>query len=227
MMFVRVLLVLILSLTTLLSYAENTKHQTRLWSNISWRAPLSDDNQWFYSVESILRFVDKNEKFDLAALEPGLGKEILPGLNLWLGFRIQEENDGHNLLQTLIIPWEALMWDMVSNSYFTASNRFRVEERKSFSHSDLAVRVREKINLAIPIMKSEHYYCDFYDEIILNAANTDWDGNKLVNQNRSYAGLRYQFNKKTGLSLGYLFTYRYRNPDEASNIIYLRLILER
>ncbi len=203
-------------------YAEETRAQTRLWSSFYWRAPIKESHQWFYSLESTIRFVDEREKFDYASLDPGVGKEIFSGLSLWCGVEIQQENNGKNLLQTLIIPWEAIIWNMYSSPLINVKNRLRVEERKKFSHSNLAVRVRERIKFEIPIMGSEHYYCDLYNEIIFNAVSTGWDGDKLVNQNRASVSLRYQYHENTALSLGYLFSYKFRDTNEASNVIVLR-----
>ncbi len=91
----------------------------------------------------------------------------------------------------------------INNQKLFFSMRNRLEERGGENVSPIAYRYRTRFNLLLYTQHSDYAY-SFYDEIFYNLNHPQWVSDKLISENRLFAGLRFLLSSKVALQVGYL-----------------------
>ena len=124
-------------------------------------------------------------------------------------------------------PWQQLQWTKQTGRFILVQG-FRIEQRfrRSFSEERFNFNWRFRYNVALTIpltqrlLQPSTLFLLMSNEVMVNA------GKRIVynyfDQNRSFAGLGYQFNRKTGAHLGYLFIFQ--QDDVANHYIHTHAI---
>ncbi len=205
------------------AYADDTVHRTKSWNAITMNGFLSDDKWLKYFLESQLRFVDVDTKFEAAYLEAGVGHQTLPNLTLWLGFRLEGTTDYHGGIARGAILWQQFNTDIYKTTNIKITDRTRLEEIQALAEHGLFLLFQQRFTFEIPIDSAAKYSFVAYENIYFQVNHPDWVTNKLLNQNRLFLGFKYSIDSVHSIYFGYINQYQFNEPDVMSNIISLRL----
>jgi hypothetical protein len=185
-------------------------------------SPKLEDIRW--SLEAQARFRDDAGDFDQSIVRPGIGYAISDELTVWLGygwFRISPEGgsdfDEHRI-------WQQLSWSRNFDPV-RLTTRTRFEQRFREDGDDTGGRFRQKIRVDHPL--SSQFDLVIHDEVFVNLNSTDWGARSGFNQNRGFAGFRWNANPHVRLEIGYLnrFTHRSGKRDAIDHIALITLQL--
>lgn len=102
-------------------------------------------------------------------------------------------------------PYEDFLWNpTVGRARFTS--RTRLEERIREGDGDLGLRLRQLFQVSYPLPVVEDLSAYVGDEV-LGYLDENSFGRQGFSENRTMAGLSYQFTKEVGLDVGYLGQY--------------------
>jgi hypothetical protein len=186
-------------------------------------SPKLEDFRWW--MEAQARFRNDAGDFDQSIIQPGIGYAIVPEVTVWIGygwFRTSPENgrdfDEHRI-------WQQLSWardfDLVR-----LTTRTRIEQRFRENGDDTGGRFRQRVGVSHPL--SSHFDLVAHNEIFVNLNSTDWGADSGFDQNRGFAGFRWNANQHVRLEIGYLnrFTNQSGESDAMDHIAMITLQLD-
>ena len=206
-----------------LTLASQTKMHAKWWASSYLTGKFKDHEKWRYAIQPELRFIDDKYKFNQALLTASIGYQTTEYVTLWLGANrtYTEESEGNSRQEYRL--WQLVSWDVLPTTTYILSNRARLEERKLFSSSALAIRARDMLVASIPAFASERYRLIISDEVFLNLNRPGWVTDKFFAENRAAIGVRTALTQQTALEIGYLNQYQFSTPNQMSNVIYSEL----
>jgi hypothetical protein len=185
-------------------------------------SPKLEDFRWW--LETQARFRDDAGEFDQSIVRPGLGYAISAELTVWLGYGwFRTSPDGGSDFDEHRI-WQQLSWSRNFDPvHLTTRSRF--EQRFRDDGDDTGGRFRQKIGASHPL--SSQFDLVVYDEVFVNLNSTDWGADSGFDQNRGFAGFRWNANQHVSLEFGYLnrFTHRSGKRDAMDHIAMITLQL--
>ena len=181
---------------------------------------------WRWSAASQWRAFERGSGSDQYVVRGGVGYDFRPRMSLWAGYDyFYTDPDGgsgryeHRFWQQFL--WSAARWDWGSLSL-----RTRLEERNLEDASDAGFRLRQLVQLAVPlpareltlIASTEHF---------TNLDDTDYGARAGFDQLRSYAGVRMPVTERSSLEAGYMNQWinRSGNRDAVNHTAMLHLRL--
>lgn len=204
-----------------MSFADNVKEYTKIWTSGNVTGSISKDQRWKYYLEPQLRLIDDHYKFHQANIYGGIYYQTTPALSFWVGaFRRYETRVDGSTYQEYRL-WEQMVWEVLKSDALTLSSRSRLEERKNFNRAAVANRLREKIKLELPIGQVAKYSVVLADEVFLQLNQPSWVVNRVFSQNRASIGIGVMINNATSCEVGYLNEFQYGAPNTMSNVLYL------
>ncbi|MDQ2995070.1 MAG: DUF2490 domain-containing protein, partial [Pseudomonadota bacterium] len=117
----------------LTAFAEDIVHRTKSWNGITMYGSLSEDKCLKYFLETQLRFVDEDIKFESTYLEAAVGRQTLPSMVFWLGFRVEAVTDYQGGIAKGTILWQQVSGELYKSTYIRITDRTRLEEIHVFS----------------------------------------------------------------------------------------------
>lgn len=205
------------------TYADDTVHRTKSWNNVTITGPLGNDKSLKYFLESQLRLVDVDNKFENIFCEAGLGYQTSPNLIFWFGFRLGAANDYQGNIEKRTLLWQQINNDFYKTNHIKITGRTRLEEVQVFEEHEVSLIFRQRLTIETPIDSAAKYAIVAYDTIFIQVNHPDWVTNKLLNQNRFYVGLKYSIDSVHSINCGYLHQLQFNDPDVMNNIIVLQL----
>ena len=204
-------------------FATDTVHHTKSWNRVGISGSFGEDKRILYNVEPNLRFIDLSNKYEFAYIEASIGNQLFPSVALWFGTECGALPDSGDGLNYAISLWQQISWTIFSNDNATLSDRTRIEELYRESQSGIALRLRQKFELLLPLDDEKKYSILLNDEIFFNVNHPPWMSNTLVDQNRCLVALRTRLNKSIFFDIGYMNQYQYNSTNQQSNILSLSL----
>lgn len=209
--------ILIIFFLFILSYANIFAAENATWNevNLFYRSK----SPWFYALT-----LEGRTDFDTSSdnqyiVVPALGYILSQRHELGAGDQFFLTNHGHLNEQIL---WLQDQYDLIHRTNRILAIRSRFDQRFSQDNSEIAYRLRERLNYTWNNAIADKYSPVVYDEIFLNLNHPSWVSNKTLSQNRAFAGILLPINLKSAFLVGYLNRADY-DPDEANhqNIFYI------
>lgn len=204
-------------------FAE-TKENTKLWLIAQITGPLSLDKRWKYYFQPQLNLIDDKYKFHNVFGYAGFGYQTDAYKIAWLmgGYSVTKTQSGN--IRHLAILREQLNWNMSEVCLPYLSSISRLEERKDLDETTWNVRLRQQVMLRLPLASWPNHAFVTYDEVFINLNHPSWvNSNTLVEQNRLFIGIGTTFSPEVELDVGYLNQYQFKNQDEMSNVLMVKL----
>ncbi len=164
-------------------------------------------------LELAPRTKNDNGDFSQFIIRPLVGYKLNKELSVWLGYTWQGEytktldDKFENATNDVV---EQLQWVHDFSPAFNFQYRLRLEQR-FFADADVAHRIRQRFRLTYTLPDTNVYFIGFDELFIyfnnLNYSPREGSVQQGINQNRSYAGVGYKFNKDVNVDTGYQLQY--------------------
>jgi hypothetical protein len=212
-------------LTTTGTWAEPSEMSTNLWTSVKMIHPIAQNPDWQYYADFQLRFIDNAYKYHQANLYLGLQYQLRPDMNAALGVFRRNELNSDGTTQNENRLWQQLSWNFYTTPANIFTSRTRLEERQRVSQSQIAYRLRERLQLKHAIHNWDKYFFIVSDEIFLQFNRPDWITNKVLPANRAAIGLEFPLNSSASYEIGYLNQMEFDDPKKISHVVYFNLNL--
>lgn len=212
-----------LSICILLMFCSNAKAEnyTKQWTTDVIIGSLPESEKFKYYIETQLRLIDDHYVFNQAFLLTGLGYQLAPTVIAFMGPGLvvtkNTQGDTYNEFRL----WEQLNWLAINNTSIRLDSRTRAEEKFRSNESQVALQLRQRLWMRIPISHSKQYYFSTFDEVFFNLNNPVWVSPRFFEQNRIFVGLGKQLTQNTLVDFGYLNQLQLGPPRQMSNVIFL------
>lgn len=193
----------------------------KYWSVAIITGSLEKSPSFKYYLEPQLRLIDDNRVFNQLLLLGGLGYQINTNMTVYLGpgWILSKTPQGNKTHEKRL--WEQLNWMLLSTPNLNINSRTRLEERKDTNASQMAIRLRERVWMKVPIKNSDKVSFSFFNEIFLNLNHPQWVSPYLFEQNRAFIGISTQISKSTVIDAGYLNQYIHAVKNRLDNVLLL------
>ncbi|MBA2649523.1 MAG: DUF2490 domain-containing protein [Legionella sp.] len=180
-----------------------------------------------YWLENQERFGDDSTRITQSLLRQALGYEIKSNISLWVGYAwIHTGFPNTTKPFTEDRVWEQLLWSTKIKE-IKVTNRTRMEQRFLENNGKVAYRARQLVKLAIPVTCFPKFSLIGSDEIFWHKNDFIGKNGKGFDQNRFFAGIGYELNKKATVETGYMNQYirRFGVPNFLANILQVNLVV--
>ena len=185
-----------------------------LWSRFSLR---QDQGSYLGQLDTELRFNQDGEILDQFLAEITAGSQLNRYWQFGLGCRFTfNDQDVIGDLQEIRLSEHAIF------SHNAFSFRSRIEQRKAFTRSEIANRLRERIGYNYRM--SSHFSLNFYNELFINLNQASWIGPKTLDQNRLFLGLTHHTSKQLTVTINYLYQSIFSSPVINNQIVRLSVV---
>jgi hypothetical protein len=169
----------------------------------NWRLHLEEQPRWYEDASESYQVITRT----------ALGRRLGSRASLWGGYAWVAKPPGEGVTHEHRI-WEQLSATFPDVATFTPSIRLRLEQRFQDGWADNSHRLRMMGRAVRPLNEQKSWSLVGWNELFVTFDDTaagPWQG---VDQNRLFGGVLRQFNAKTGLEFGYMWTTS-EAPDQA------------
>lgn len=201
--------------------ASAAEYYNKQWTVANIMLSMPGNEKFKYYIEPQLRLIDDPYVFNQAFLLLGLGYQIAPSLIVLAGpgWVLNKNTSGVTFHEYRL--WQQLTWFAMNNPAMSLVSRTRLEEKERSNQSGIALQLRERLWLRIPIKNTEQWYYSFFDEAFFNLNHPAWVSPYFLEQNRAFIGLGKQVTKSTIIDFGYLNQQQLGPPREFSSVLLL------
>jgi len=152
-------------------------------------------------------------------LRPALGYQVTPSWSVWQGYGFTPSFDPYRRENRL---YQESLLDL-SFGGLRMVNRTRLEERFIEGAEGVSLRARHLLRFTHPVDRDRRWFVAISDEAFATLDDTSGGPQAGFDQNRAYAGIRWQATPRLALEIGYLhqFVNRPSDDDLSSNNAYL------
>ncbi|MCI0920221.1 DUF2490 domain-containing protein [Sphingobacterium rhinopitheci] len=170
-------------------------------------AKLDKKNLTFFTQYRSFDYAPDPRLFLVAtALNFELKNNITPGFGLmYLNLQSYIGDTDNKRIRNEIRPYQQISINNKINN-LSISNRLIIEERILNNPDIFIVRLRYRLALRVPLNKSNKFYANLSNELMVNAYNADF-----YDRDRVTAVLGYRIKKSTVIELGYINELRKNN----------------
>lgn len=205
------------------SAIATTEHYSKAWFSVKSVGPLGDSQNAKLYWDAHLNLIDNKYVFEQAYASIGVGYQTSSSLQLFLinNYVVSEQLNGN--IQQEYRLWQQANWVISDNCRYSLLSRTRLEERKNFASSQIALRFREQLTIRIPIQSWPNYYYMLFDEVFFNLNHPAWVSDSFFQQNRAFIGISRNVSKLISVDIGYLNQYVLGNKRQMNNVFYLNV----
>lgn len=194
------------------SFGASATEDFSIWLSNTYQTDFGGSNYLAF-LELAPRTKNDNGDFAQFIIRPLVGYKLNKELSVWLGYTWQGEytkshKDHFDNATNDVV--EQIQWVHDIDPQWNFQYRFRVEQR-FFADADVAHRLRQRFRLTYTIPDTNIYLIGFDELFIyfndLNYSPRESSVQQGINQNRSYAGIGYKFNKHVNVDTGYQLQY--------------------
>ncbi len=176
------------------------------WSTVSASGrikPGGEASRWRYNVMGQWRNFDRGPGSDTYLLRSGIGYDLNPRMSLWAGydFFVNDPDGGPTRKENRY--WQQFLWGAARWDWGRLTLRTRLEERDLENSSDVGLRLRQLVELAVPV-PSQDVTLLVSTEHFTNLDDTDYGALSGFDQLRSYLGVRMPMTERASLEAGYM-----------------------
>ncbi|MFK7770274.1 MAG: DUF2490 domain-containing protein [Mariniblastus sp.] len=160
--------------------------------------------RWWF--DGHLRYLDDADGFNQSIFRPGIGYQLTPNTNVWLGYAwINELPANGNPVFDENRIWQQALWSKKVGRQKLFS-RSRLEQRFVETGDDTGWRFRQFFKMDRPLYEESASSFVVWDEAFLDLNETDWGQQGSFSQNRLFVGFGRKFNGGQGpkIEIGYL-----------------------
>ena len=183
------------------------------------RDPESRLRWWF---DGHLRYLDDSDGFNQSIFRPGIGYQLTPNTNLWVGYAwINELPASGNPVFDENRIWQQALWSKQVGRQKLFS-RSRLEQRFVETGGDTGWRFRQFFKADRPLYEQSSVSLVAWNESFIDLNVTDFGQQGTFSQNRAFIGVGKKFGgfRSTKLEVGYLNQFlRARGGDDRFNHI--------
>ena len=221
------LLVSFLCMTFLLCNRANAQavHDFGAWFSINTQGKLKAHDpesrlRWWF--DGHLRYLDDSDGFNQSIFRPGIGYQLTPNTNVWVGYAwINELPASGNPVFDENRIWQQVLWSKKVGQRKLFS-RSRLEQRFVETGSDTGWRFRQFVKADRPLYEGSPVSLVAWDEVFIDLNETDFGQQGSFSQNRAFLGLGRKFSGPSSpkLEVGYLNQFlRQRSAGDRFNHI--------
>jgi hypothetical protein len=205
--------------------AIGMEHYNKYWTVGTIIGSLPNQSSFKYYLEPQLRLIDDVYVFNQLFALGGLGYQLNTKAAFFVGsgWVMSQTSEGYVTHEKRF--WQQLNWQLTNLSSLNMMSRTRLEERKNSNASEMAIRLRERIWIRIPIKNSERYSWSCFDEIFFNLNHPDWVSPYSFEQNRAFIGIASKITKSTMVDVGYLNQYIRSFKNQSGNVLLLNITI--
>ena len=146
-----------------------------------------------------------------------IGYELDEHFQVSLGYVHESHKSLNSPLYYTNRAYEQLEWksDFYDGKFLLRS---RVEQRVNQSTGDLAIRLREKVQVTYPLAFINKHWGVYVGDELFGYLNKNSFGRQWLSNNRVSAGLSYRLNPQARIDLGYLGRYMW--PISGDNYVF-------
>lgn len=183
--------------------------------------------RWQFSSDVQVRSADRLGYANTLLIRPGVGYKLKADQTVTVGytyFGTWERENNESVHENEHRAFEQFQIEKKIQR-IEITNRFRFEQRFLNQEGDhfFAQRFRYYITTQIPLVTDPLFekgiFMTVQNELFLNVQGQKKLGTKLYDQNRSYLGLGYRFNKLFEAEAGYMFRYIIDETKTRNNIL--------
>lgn len=201
-------------------------HDFGNWYSVNTQGKLNRCNEcsrlrWWF--DGHLRYLDDADGFNQSIFRPGIGYQLTPNTNVWLGYAWINElpASGAPVFDENRI-WQQILWsDKVGQQ--TLFSRSRLEQRFVETGDDTGWRFRQFFKMDRPFYAGSPNSFVVWDEGFIDLNETDFGQNGSFSQNRFFVGVgrKFQGERSPKLEIGYLnqFLRRISADDRFNHIV--------
>lgn len=201
-----------------------TEEDGRLWLNVTAQGKLAD--AWGWALEVQPRWREEGEEFDQLLVRPAVSYQLSDRSSVWLGYGHISSHPASGGVVYENRLWQQFLHQFAPWNGYTLSSRTRLEERRPEGGDETGYRLRQMLRAMHPLAAVEGAGLVFWDELFINANDTDWGARSGFDQNRAFAGASYVFSKQGRVEIGYLNQYvRLAGNDRVNHVLSTSLML--
>lgn len=213
--------IVLLLLSTYCLMANATTQQGKVWTGAFFLGNLLNIPNVQYILHLESRFNLNPNQVEFAFSRMGVGYQYTPTLSFWLGYQADSHNYFTNSNSVNRI-WQLMIWQFYQNHSFMLTNQSRLEERQQVGQGQWNDRLRERFIVQWPGALFNKITPVVFDEVFFNLTTPSWTNDRLIDQNRAFAGIEIPTSKHTFLQIGYLNQYVIQSPQNTMNhVLYL------
>ena len=202
-----------------------TVHDFGSWFSVNTQGKINrcgEDSCFRWWFDGHLRYLDDSDGFNQSIFRPGLGYQLTPNANIWIGYAwINELPANGNPVFDENRIWQQVLWsDKVGPQ--TLYSRSRLEQRFVETGDDTGWRFRQFVKMDRPFRPGSPLSFVIWDEGFFDLNETDFGQNGSFSQNRVFVGIGRKFNgaRSPKLEIGYLNQFlRRKSADDRFNHI--------
>jgi Protein of unknown function (DUF2490) len=202
------------------AHAATEDFQT--WNSINLSTHIAKDVP--VTLELSGRMVDDSSRLGVAIFRPAIGYKISDSVTVFLGYTHQKTiNEGRADVDENRIH-QQLNWRIGKIGKATLNSRTRLEQRWIKGSSDMGWRVRERLQLQIPL-KPKKTNLVVSNEMLFSLNTTNWGARAGFDQMRNFVGVNFPIGKGMTLETGYQNRYQLRrgSADRMDHIVPITL----
>lgn len=160
--------------------------------------------RWWF--DGHLRYLDDSDGFNQSIFRPGIGYQLTPNTNVWVGYAwINELPASGNPVFDENRIWQQLLWSKKVGRQKLFS-RSRLEQRFVETGDDTGWRFRQFIKSDRPLFEGSQVSLVAWDEAFIDLNETDFGQQGTFSQNRLFLGVGRKFGGAASpkLEIGYL-----------------------
>ena len=198
-------------------------HDFGSWFSLNTQGKLNrvvEDSKWRWWFDGHLRYLDDADGFNQSIFRPGIGYQLTPNANLWIGYAWINTlpASGSPIFDENRIWQQFLLSKKFSNK--TLISRSRLEQRFVETGSDTGWRFRQFVKLDNPIYEGSPFSFVAWDEAFMDLNVTDFGQTGSFSQNRAFIGIGRKFENGPKFEIGYLNQFiRRQSADDRFNHI--------
>jgi len=185
--------------------SAQTLHDEQIWVNTTAIGSVKDRLVYFAEVQG--RSGTAPRQFRQLLLRPAIGWRLSDRFTAYMGYArvVTDTSDTAETNEDRL--FQQLNWTIGSVGTAAISSRTRLEERWRNDGSDMGLRLREMIRVAVPVStpaSGRPARALAWSETFIALNNTDWKVTSGFDQQRSFIGAELPILKRSTLEIGYL-----------------------
>jgi hypothetical protein len=200
-------------------------HDFGAWFSVNTQGSFNQCNEnsrlrWWF--DGHLRYLDDSDGFHQSIFRPGIGYQLNPNTNVWLGYA------WINTLPPTGAPifdenriWQQVLWSK-NMGHQKLFSRSRLEQRFVETGSDTGWRFRQFVKIDRPFQPQSPLSFVAWNEAFFDLNETDFGQQGSLSQNRLFLGIGRKFDglNSPKLEIGYLNQFvRRKSADDRFNHI--------
>ncbi len=187
----------------------------QLWTALFANGPVTDDSRWLLWFDGHARYSEDVSRLGVSIIRPPVGYRLSDRDTHWArnAHDISRADGRSNINEHRI--WQQATYKIGEGGWGALSGRTRLEQRFLNTGDETGYRLRQFFRLTKPV--APRWSVTGWNETFIALNDTDFGARGGYDQNRTFAGLRWNASDRVALEGGYLLNHVNRPGDDAVN----------